>query len=166
MRKPLSPFAVGGGQESGQRPGTENVAGAHAFAESSGKATESLEKHIVQALELERILLEGLASIPGARVLPEGRMPGDRRYSPYIVSIAFPGLSGQAMVRILDEAGVYVSEGSACSGPGASRRVLEAMGVDAALARCSVRVSTGYTSTEADIAAFLEHAARAYARYA
>lgn len=168
LRTDIHTLVRGGGQERDTRPGTHNTAGAWAFARSALRAASTLERSHQKARELEELLIDGIRSIPGARVVPDSRVPGDRRYSPYIASVSFPGLAGETMVRVLDEAGIAVSTGSACSSTkkNKERRVLDAMGVDPALSFSSIRVSTGRDTSPEDIAAFLETARAAYARYA
>jgi cysteine desulfurase len=109
--------------------------------------------------------MDGLLSI-GALPLPLGRTSGDLRYLPSILSAAFPGMSGEVMVRALSDAGFAVSTGSACSANKRQkgRRVLEAMGLPAELAFSAIRVSTGAGSSPAEIDAFLDSAATIYRR--
>lgn len=165
LRRPIAPLSCGGGQESGMRPGTHNTPGAWAFAQAALRAASTLDANIARARRLEGLLIDGVASIPGARIVPESRRPGDARYSPYIVSVAFPGLGGETMQRLLDEAGIAVSTGAACSGSKKERRVLDAMGIAPALSFASIRVSTGRSTTDEDVDALLEAARTAYARY-
>jgi cysteine desulfurase len=165
LRKTMVPIVRGGGQERGIRPGTQNTAGAWALARAAELSLASMEESSKKAVVLEKILLEGIRSINGAAVVPLSRVPGDARYSPYIASIAFPGLGGETMARILDDEGIQVSTGSACSGGTKGRRVLDAMRVDPDVSFASIRVSTGRDTTEADLYAFLEHASAAYRKY-
>jgi len=162
----LEPMTVGGGQEGGIRPGTENLQGAWAFAAAARKAVSSLEDNRRRARAMEARLIDGLGAIRGAVPLPLGREAGDERYSPFILSAAFPGLAGEVMVRALSDLGVAVSTGAACSANSkkAVRRVLDAMGLEAELSMSAVRISTGGTTTEADIDRFLEAAETAYAK--
>jgi cysteine desulfurase len=163
---PIEALALGGGQEHALRPGTESIQGAWAFAEAAKTARASLDARRVHARELESRLLGGLSSIPGALALPVGRAAGDERYSPFILSAAFPGLSGEVLVRALSDKGIAVSTGSACSSNAkrAGRRVIEAMGVTPELALSAIRVSTGESTTSAEIDLFLEAASDAYRR--
>lgn len=163
--KPIEPLAVGGGQESGLRSGTENLFGALAFARCAAVAAASAAAHLDRARALERRLLEGLAAIPGATAVPLCREPGDPRWSPWIASAAFPGLGGEVLARALSDSGIAVSTGSACShskGAAKGRRVLEAMGLPADLAFSSIRLSWGPTTGAADIDRFLETANALY----
>ncbi|MCA1950892.1 MAG: aminotransferase class V-fold PLP-dependent enzyme, partial [Treponema sp.] len=77
------------------------------------------------------------------------------RFSPYILQAAFPGIPGEVLVRSLDDAGIAISTGSACSSAKQERPVLKAMGIDADTAFCSVRFSQGWNTTEEDIEVLL-----------
>jgi cysteine desulfurase len=159
-------LALGGGQEWALRPGTENLQGIWAFAAAAEAARASFAARQARARALEARLFDGIASIPGALPLPEGRKPGDPRYSPFILSVAFPGLSGEVLARVLSDSDVAVSTGSACSSNSKrkGRRVLRAMGMSEEISLSAVRVSTGESSTEAEVDRFLEAAESAYRR--
>lgn len=165
LKRPIEPLACGGGQERGMRAGTHNLAGAWAFAQAANRAVAGLDEARSAALALERRLMEGLAAIPGATVVPRGRGPADADYSPFIVSMAFPGLGGETMERALGDLGVAVSTGSACSHGAKERRVLSAMGVPAAESFAAIRVSTGRSTSAAEIDYFLGRAAELYGRF-
>ena len=147
------PFVTGGGQESGKRAGTQNVASIVAL----GKACELAAQHIgaestaVRALrdELEAGLL---ARIPGARVNGDAanRLPNT-------TSLTFPGVESEAMLLLLDAQGICCSAGSACTtGQHEPSHVLRAMGFDDTRARCSLRFSLGRFNTRAEVARALE----------
>lgn len=163
----IAPLALGGGQEGGVRSGTENLQGIWAFSRAAEEAQAALGVHAAHARELEARLLNGLASIASALPLPIGRQAGDPRYSPFVLSAAFPGLSGEVLARALSDDGIAVSTGSACSSNGVQRgrRVLEAMGLTPDLAFSAIRISTGYTTQMDDIDRFLEAAGKLYSRY-
>jgi cysteine desulfurase len=161
---PPEPIALGGGQEWALRPGTENLQGAWAFAAAAEAARASFPERAARARALEARLFEGLAAIQGALALPLGRRAGDPRYSPFVLSLAFPGLSGEVLARALADDGVAVSTGSACSSNSKrkGRRVLAAMGLGEDISLSAIRVSTGELTAEADIDRFLEAASAAY----
>ena len=69
------------------------------------------------------------------------------------------------MMRVLDDEGIAVSTGSACSSGKQERRVLQAMNIDQDLSFSSIRISTGRSSTAEDIDTFLDKASSLYARY-
>jgi len=164
--KAIDPLAVGGGQESGIRSGTENLFGIYAFALCAAKAAASLDERLPRALALERLLLDGISAIPGACVVPQSRVAGDPRWSPWIVSAAFPGLGGEVLARALSDADIAVSTGSACSQAHKTkgRRVLDAMGLPEELSFSSIRLSFGPDTVPADVEAFLSTAADLYRR--
>jgi len=165
LRRPLQVLVQGGGQENGTRPGTSNPAGAQAFAKAAERSVAAIDSRHASSRELEWQLMDGLRSIRGATVLPLLRNAGDSSYVPNIISMAFPGLAGETMVRLLDEAGVVISTGAACSGSRKERRVLDSMGTDPELSLCAVRISTGRETYSNDIQAFLEHAELAYKKF-
>jgi len=153
----LEPVYTGGGQESGMRPGTENLPGVTGFAaaaERHGDAPDARER----AGRLMSRLLDELASVEGVEPIPRDRVtapPGS--FSPFILKITAPPVPGEVLVRALGDRGVLVSTGSACSSRKRDRnRVLEAMGVDRERAFSSVRISIGCATTEGDIDALLE----------
>jgi cysteine desulfurase len=144
---PGAPFAnvrPGGGQERGRRSGTENVAALAGFAAAAAEAVAALEgeTYRVGALrnDFEARLLE---AHPDAIVFAAG---GPRLANTSLVAV--PGLAAEIALIGLDLAGVCASSGAACSsGKVRGSRVLAAMGVDAALARCALRISFGWAST-------------------
>ena len=146
----------GGGQEGGYRGGTENLLGIIGFA----AAVEALDPDFpARAAALQRRLETGAhgATINGAAA---PRLPT-------ITSLHLPGIPAATQLMALDMAGIAVSQGAACSsGTLKPSATLEAMGLPLA-ARESLRISTGWSTTEADIdrflAAWLSLAGRAHA---
>jgi cysteine desulfurase len=159
-RKSFVPLVKGGGQEGGLRPGTENTAGAAALAVClERRAAGGTAEREGVALRMGA-LLSRLRNIPRFSPIPSCRENEDPRFSPWILQAAFRGIAGEVMVRALDEEGFAVSTGSACSGAGKRRTVLEAMGVDRETAFSGIRVSQGWTTTMDDIEALAETIAR------
>lgn len=165
LTRPLEVLASGGGQENGIRAGTHNLAGAESLAKAAVRSMELLESAQELARNLEAKIINGITAIPGATIIPASRKPGDLRYSPFIICASFPGLGGETMMRVLDDQGIAVSTGSACSSGTHERRILNAMGIDHDLSFSSIRISTGRHSTEKDIEAFLDQANSLYVRY-
>jgi cysteine desulfurase len=137
----------GGGQEGGYRGGTANLAGIIGFA----AAVEALPRDWpARAAALQARLEAGVLAAGG-----EVNARGAPRL-PTISSIRLPGLPGANAMMALDLQGISVSVGSACSsGTLRPSHVLGAMGLLEAAVE-SIRVSTGWTTTEADIDRFLE----------
>jgi cysteine desulfurase len=158
---PLAPLINGGGQESGRRAGTENVAAIAGFGAAAQDAAElSGVQHLTSLrdrFEAELLRLAPDAVIFGRRV---SRLPNTSNF-------AIPGLSAETAVIALDLDGVAVSSGSACSsGKVRPSHVLAAMGVDETLARGGLRVSFGWSSKDEDVDAAIASLRRLMARRA
>ncbi len=151
----------GGAQERGHRAGTANVAGAAGMAAALIEATEHLDTNKAQVEALRNHLLTALSPIEGLRVLgptePEERLGG-------IVALTLREVAHEPALVLLDEQGVCVSAGSACSaGAVEQSHVLAAMGISAEEADTYLRISIDAAeNSEAD----MERAARAIAEVA
>lgn len=143
----LEPLLRGGGQELGRRAGTENVAGVAAFGAAVRAAMVALEGDADRLRGLQNRLEKGLRQTPGMIVFSEGtpRLPNTTLFT-------VPGLKAETAVIGFDLGGIAVSSGSACSsGKVQPSHVLAAMGVGRELAQGAVRLSLGWSTTEADI---------------
>jgi cysteine desulfurase len=156
---PLAPLIHGGGQETGRRAGTENVAAIAGFGAAALDAAALGDVARWAALrdrfEAELMQLASAAVIFGKSAT---RLPNTSNF-------AVPGLSAETALIALDLDGVAISSGSACSsGKVKPSHVLAAMGVDEALARCGLRVSFGWSSRDEDIDALIAGLRRLMAR--
>lgn len=136
------PLIVGGGQESGRRSGTLNVAGIVGFGAAAALAHELREERYRHASELRAIVVEGLGSVSDCSIhdAPE--------QSPFILSVGFVGVEGAPLAIALDHAGFAVSAGAACSsGSRDPSPTLIAIGLDPELASGTVRISFGDRNT-------------------
>jgi len=149
----LRQFLYGGHHQRGFRPGTENVAGIVGLGKAAELARVSLEKDAARISRLRDTLEQAiLARIPDSRV-----NSSNAPRTPNTSNILFPGLEGEALVIALDLKGVACSTGAACSsGAVEPSHVLTAIGLPAAQARASIRLSLGRHTTESEIAAALE----------
>lgn len=147
----IAPFVVGGGQERRRRAGTENVPGIAGFGAAASAAKRDLaDMGRIGALR-DRLECEALAMAPEALAIGSGteRLPNT-------TCLALPGLSAETLVIRFDLAGVAISAGAACSsGKVGVSPVLTAMGLPEDVARSAIRVSLGWTTTEADVDEFL-----------
>ncbi|MFF2369809.1 cysteine desulfurase family protein [Agromyces sp. NPDC058110] len=145
----LEPVLHGGGQERGRRSGTENVAGAVAFATALRLAEQERSDAAARATRQGLALRDAvIAGVDGAVLTgdPERRLPGT-------VSFVFPGTSGEAVLLELDRMGVTCSSGSACAaGSSEPSHVLTAIGIAPDLAQTAVRFTLGPTTTDEEIA--------------
>jgi cysteine desulfurase len=158
---PISPVIYGGGQERGRRSGTYNVAGIAAMAAAMRAAAAEREAVVARVGRLRDRLADGLlAAIPdSAETGDRGRKVGGNCH------LSFAGVESEALLVLLDAAGVYASAGSACtSGAMEPSHVLTAMGVAPDRALASLRLTLGSTSTDADVDLALEVVPAAVAR--
>jgi cysteine desulfurase len=157
-RLQLEPVLHGGGQERGRRSGTENVAGAVAFATALRLAEKERADASARVAALGSELVERVAhAVPGARLTgdPVRRLPGT-------VSFVFPGTSGEAVLLELERDDVICSSGSACAaGSDEPSHVLTAIGVPAELAQTAVRFTLGAETTSQEIREAAASVARA-----
>jgi len=156
----LRPLLRGGGQERGHRAGTENLPGIAGFAAAALAAAEQIAVYDrIRGLR-DSVEASIAAMAPDAVVLGAGV-----RRLPNTTAVAMPGVAAETQLIALDLDGVMVSAGAACSsGKVGPSHVLQAMGVGPDLAASTIRVSLGWSSSEADITHFLEAWARLYRR--
>jgi len=148
----LEPLLRGGGQELGRRAGTENVAGITGFGAAAKAAMGALEGDAIRLESLQNRLERGLRQAPDVIVFSDDvpRLPNTTLFT-------VPGLKAETAVIGFDLAGIAVSSGSACSsGKVQPSHVLEAMGFGPELAQGAVRLSLGWSTSEADIDRCLE----------
>jgi cysteine desulfurase len=145
---PFTPLLHGGGQEMQKRAGTENVAGIVGTAVALATASTGIEGRSSRVRALRERLREGiLSSVPGA--VPNGCQTD---CLPNNLNISFPGVESDVLVGRLDQQGIAVSSGSACSNSTwEPSHVLMAMGVHIRQAVGSIRFSLGEETTEGDI---------------
>jgi cysteine desulfurase len=140
------PLIKGGGQERGQRAGTENVAAIAGFGAAAAFAADQADASRMAA-QRERIESAIKATVPQAVIFGQNapRLPNTTLF-------AVPGMKAETAIIAFDLNGVAVSSGSACSsGKVRASHVLAAMGVEPALAQGAVRVSLGWLTAERDI---------------
>ena len=157
----LQPIIHGGGQEADRRSGTYNVAGIVGMA-AAVQATVAERKDTVDRVTRLRDRLAGavLAAVPDAHETGDraNKVAGN-------CHLRFVGVESEALLVLLDDAGVCASAGSACaSGALEPSHVLSAMGVPADEARGALRLSLGATTTEADVDRAASVVAEAVAR--
>ncbi|WP_312167448.1 cysteine desulfurase family protein [Microbacterium sp.] len=157
----LSAIIRGGAQQRGLRAGTQDVAGAAAFAVALELAEAERETESARLRAMRDRLVDGiLTRVPTAEVLGDRveRLPGNAH-------VLFPGAVGESLLFLLDMAGIAASTGSACqAGVAEPSHVVMAMGRSEQDARSVLRFSLGRTSTDEDVDAVIASIADAYAR--
>lgn len=157
---PLTPVIAGGGQERGKRGGTENVPGIAAMAAALQESCGILEQESRRLSALRDRLIAGLLTVPQAVLNgdPLQRLPGN-------VNVSFPGIAGESLLLLLDEAGICASSGSACaSGSLEPSHVLLAIGRSPRLASASLRLTLGRGTADEDVDTLLAVIPAAVAR--
>jgi cysteine desulfurase len=143
----LEPLLRGGGQELGRRAGTENIAGIAGFGAAVRAAIGTLGSEAIRLQALRNRLEKGLRETPDVIVFS-----GDIPRLPNTTLFTVPGLKAETAVIGFDLAGVAVSSGSACSsGKVQPSHVLQAMGFGEGIAQGAVRLSLGWSTSDADI---------------
>jgi cysteine desulfurase len=152
---PLAPIIHGGGQERGLRSATENMAGIAGLGCAAEIARTEMSKDAMRLVKLRDHIIESVGT-----TFSNAYLIGHRhRRLPGHICLGFAGLEGEAirLLLSLDEAGIAISSGSACSAHHGNQpsHVLQAMGFDPLRARGSLRITLGRFNTEADVEDFL-----------
>ena len=148
----LEPLVLGGGQESGMRSGTENVAGIVGFGEACRLARAEMSRNVPYVSSLRDELVARLLEISHSVLNghPASRLPGNAH-------LAFLGVSGEDLIIKLDENGIAASTGSACSvHTQKESHVLRAMGLPAETISSSLRLTLGPQNTAGEVAEVAE----------
>lgn len=144
----VQPMIFGGGQQKGLRSGTENVPGVAALGEAAAEIYENFEKKTERMYALRERLIAGIGEIEGVTV--NGR--ADRSCAPHIVSISIRDVRSEVMLHSLEEYGIYVSAGSACSShKPAPSRTLQALGLSKGAVESTIRISLSVDTTQEEI---------------
>lgn len=140
----LQPIIFGGGQEKGMRSGTENVPAIAGLGVATKKIYEEHEKKIEVLKQLKQSLIEQVETMENVV-----NHSGD---APHIVSISFVGVRSEVLLHALEEKGVYVSSGSACSSnhPAVSG-TLKSIGLPKAEQESTLRFSLSIFTTKEEI---------------
>lgn len=145
----LQPLFFGGGQEKGLRSGTENLPAIVGFTKACQLAIEQLDNRSSKLNIWYNQLLEILKTIPGYFL----NSPANG--APHIINIGFSGIKSEMLVHFLEEKGIYVSMGAACSGRRQTvSHVLQEIGCTPEQAGASIRISMSpfHTSEEIEYA--------------
>jgi cysteine desulfurase len=152
----IEPLVHGGGQERGLRSATENVAAIAGLGKAAEIAAAEMTAEAGRLVRLrDRLITTIQAEIPNAYLIGHRykRLPGH-------ICLGFAGQEGEAihLMLALNEAGIAISTGSACSSHNAGQPsyILMAMGLDPVRARGSLRITLGRFNTDAEVDAFLK----------
>ncbi len=149
----IQPINFGGGQQTGLRSGTENVPGVAGMALAAKMLYGQLDEEVEQLYKCKQYFVDGLKKIEGVTV--NGLLEGGtcvEGTAPHVVSASFAGVRSEVLLHALEDAGIYVSAGSACSShkpqPSAT---LKAMGVEKSLLESTIRFSFSVFTTKEEL---------------
>ena len=144
----IRPILFGGGQQKGMRSGTENVPGCVGLGVAAREAYKDFDARIEKLYTLREHLIAGLKPLGGVTI----NGSEDRTNAPQIVRARFEGVRSEVLLHALEDKGVYVSSGSACSSnhPGISG-TLKGIGVKKELLDSTIRFSLGDLNTEEEV---------------
>lgn len=144
----VKPIMFGGGQQKGMRSGTENVPGIAGMALAVEEIYKDFDEKIDYLYALKERFITGLANIEGVKV---NGLTG-RDSAPHVVSVSIAGIRSEVMLHALEDRGIYVSAGSACSSnKPATSATLKAIGVEKQFLDATLRFSFSVLTTEAQI---------------
>ena len=155
----LKPIIFGGGHQRGLRSGTENVPAIAGLGQAVKDIYENFEQKVNKMYELKQLIIKELSGLDGVTIngLPEEcesnyEMEHIKMTASHIVSASFEGVRSEVLLHALEDRGVYVSSGSACSShhpqPSAT---LSAIGIPKILLDSTIRISISEMTTEEEI---------------
>lgn len=144
----IKPLIYGGGQQNNLRSGTENVPGAAGLGVAAKEMYTNHEEKIRRLTELKDYMTDRLGEIEGTSINSK-KGAGS---APQIVSVSFEGVRSEVLLHALEDKGIYVSSGSACSShhPGISG-TLKGIGVAQKYLDATIRISFGIFNTKEEI---------------
>ncbi len=144
----FAPTVFGGGQQRGFRSGTHNVPGIAGLGEAARLIYEDHEEKIAEMYRLKKLFVELVSELPDVQV----NGYSDERSAPHVVSVSFGGVRSEVLLHALEEKGIYVSSGSACSSnhPAVSG-TLRGIGLEKRFLDSTLRFSFSVFTTEEEI---------------
>ncbi len=145
----IQPYIIGGGQENGLRSGTENVLGISVFGKACEKYLRKVEENLEEVKELKKIFLENLDNRFFKVISKENS-------SPYIISLSAYSQKGAVLQNMLDDEGVLIGTGSACSSKNPHSRVISSFISDKKILDGMIRIGFIYSTTIEDVKTAVE----------
>lgn len=142
----LKPLLTGGGQEVDLRSGTENVPGIYGLSEAIKIINTDLNEKIEKINNLKDMLKEGLVDN-----IEDLKINSSNDGVCHILNVSFKDIKGEVLLHYLEQKGVYVSTGSACSSKKKGSHVLNAIGLNKDEIDGAIRFSLSDMNTEEEI---------------
>ncbi len=144
----LNPIIYGGGQQNNLRSGTENVPSIYGFAYASQYMYENFNDNYLKLNDIKNAYLQGIKNLNDkyGNIYLTG--PSDNNSSVHIINIIFKGIRAEVLLHSLEECGIYVGTGSACSSHSKEKsKVLTAIKIPSEDLDSSIRISLGCDNT-------------------
>lgn len=150
----INPIIFGGGHQRGMRSGTLNTTGIAGMGVAAKEAYENFDERINKISDLKYYLMDELEKLEGA-VLNTGR---GENFAPQVISVSFEDIRAEVLLHALEDRGIYVSSGSACSSnhPGISG-TLKAIGVRDNLLDATIRISLSELNNKEEADYFIKN---------
>lgn len=145
----LNSLISGGNQEKGFRAGTENLPGIIGFEKAAKITFENIDMSYKKVLELKSYFIERLKEIKDIRI-----NSGIEGFSPYILNVSFLGVRAEVLLHLLEEQGIYVATGSACTSKSSvvhGSYVIKALGLNNREIESAIRFSFSYENKKEEI---------------
>lgn len=150
----LNPVTFGGGQERAVRPGTENTSGIVGFGEACELVYSNFKEENGKFYELKKLYAKRLSEeIADIKI----NSPMEEDGAPHILNVSFKNVRGEVLVHYLEQKGIYVSTGSACSSKAKNNRILEAINLDREYVAGTIRISLGYFNSPDEVEYVVEN---------
>ncbi len=144
----INPIVFGGGQQNGVRSGTENVPAIAGLAKAIEVVYSDLDREVEKLYQIKKAFVEGVKKIDD--VIVNGHP--DETGAPHVVSVSVRGVRSEVLLHALEDKGIYVSAGSACSARKPQPSVtLRAMGIEPELLGSTIRFSFSVFTTMEEI---------------
>nr|WP_315035908.1 cysteine desulfurase family protein [uncultured Lachnoanaerobaculum sp.] len=150
----INPIIFGGGHQRGMRSGTLNTTGIAGMGVAAKEAYENFDERINKISDLKYYLMDELEKLEGT-VLNTGR---GENFAPQVISVSFEDIRAEVLLHALEDRGIYVSSGSACSSnhPGISG-TLKAIGVRDDLLDATIRISLSELNNKEEADYFIKN---------
>ena len=144
----VKPLIYGGGQQGGMRSGTENVPGTAGLGVAAREMYEHFDEHVRRITELKDYMTDRLGELTDVKI----NSKKGAESAPQIVSVSFGGVRSEVLLHALEDKGIYVSSGSACSShhPGVSGS-LKGIGLPPKYLDGTIRISFGVFNTKEEV---------------
>ena len=146
----LTSLINGGSQEGGFRGGTQNVTGIAGFKKATEITFNNMKDNYNKVYEVKSYMIDRLKEIDNIRINSEN----NEKFSPYILNVSFIGVRAEVLLHLLEEQGIYVATGSACTSKTSSIKgsyVIKELGLKKEEVESAIRFSFSESNTKEEV---------------